>query len=76
MYLSSENIIHRDLATRNILVTKEEKVKISDFGLSRILDPNRDYYRSSKNKELPVRWYVKQIVFYGHITNTIISFIL
>jgi serine/threonine protein kinase len=34
-YLHTKNIIHRDLALRNILVMSESICKISDFGLSR-----------------------------------------
>lgn len=34
-YLEKMQIIHRDLAARNCLVTKDNVVKISDFGMSR-----------------------------------------
>jgi len=30
-HLHIENIIHRDLATRNVLLTKSKEPKISDF---------------------------------------------
>lgn len=60
-YLSSEHIVHRDLATRNILVTKDEHMKISDFGLSRALSQERDYYKCDGNKELPAPWSVKHL---------------
>lgn len=35
-FLHSNRVIHRDLKPQNILVTKEGKVKIADFGLARI----------------------------------------
>uniref|UniRef100_A0AC34QCH1 Non-specific protein-tyrosine kinase n=1 Tax=Panagrolaimus sp. JU765 TaxID=591449 RepID=A0AC34QCH1_9BILA len=57
-YLASERLIHRDLAARNVLVFSSEKVKISDFGLSRSLGVGEDYYRSEFNPsmKLPIAW--------------------
>lgn len=46
-YLHSCNVLHRDLATRNILLGSDNIVKICDFGLARNLDRDRDYYRKS-----------------------------
>ena len=34
-YLQSKNCIHRDLATRNCLISCEDKLKISGFQLAR-----------------------------------------
>lgn len=55
--------MHRDLATRNVLVVSETHVKISDFGLARQFVDNSDYYKSTRRTDLPVYWYVtlKQI---------------
>jgi len=37
-YLHDRNILHRDLKTANLLVSSEWKVKVGDFGLSRLLE--------------------------------------
>uniref|UniRef100_A0A0N4Z3A7 non-specific protein-tyrosine kinase n=1 Tax=Parastrongyloides trichosuri TaxID=131310 RepID=A0A0N4Z3A7_PARTI len=57
-YLSSQRLIHRDLACRNVLVFSFSKVKISDFGLSRCLGVGEDYYRSqlTPTLKLPIAW--------------------
>ena len=56
LFQGSKNVVHRDLATRNVLVVSEHHVKIADFGLARQFMENRDYYRSTKRTDLPVYW--------------------
>ncbi|XP_064618724.1 tyrosine-protein kinase JAK2-like isoform X2 [Lineus longissimus] len=57
LYLWEQKVVHRDLATRNVLVTKDISMKISDFGLARTLDPERDYYKCRNPKaEIPALW--------------------
>ncbi|XP_076377571.1 activated Cdc42 kinase-like isoform X5 [Megalopta genalis] len=57
-YLEAKRLIHRDLAARNILVFSKNKVKISDFGLSRALGVGKDYYQTNfnVNLKLPIAW--------------------
>jgi serine/threonine protein kinase len=43
-YLSGRHFVHRDLATRNCLVSAAGVVKIADFGMSRDIYTS-DYYK-------------------------------
>ncbi|CAH8437990.1 unnamed protein product [Schistosoma turkestanicum] len=43
LYLHSHNIIHRDLTLANLLLTKDMKVKIADFGLATKIEPGEDH---------------------------------
>ncbi|MBN3280403.1 TYK2 kinase, partial [Polyodon spathula] len=56
-YLHSKRYIHRDLAARNILVENENVVKIGDFGLSKYIPENAEYYRVKEDGDSPVFWY-------------------
>lgn len=50
-HLEDLDITHRDLATRNILIDHQKRLKISDFGLSR-----DGVYVTTKSKRVPLRW--------------------
>jgi serine/threonine protein kinase len=54
-FLHQNNIIHRDLKLDNILITKEIKPKITDFGISRIL---KDENSNSKTKNVGTSFYI------------------
>lgn len=56
-YLEEERFVHRDLAARNILLASRHQAKISDFGLSRALGNDRDYYKATQGGRWPIKWY-------------------
>ena len=45
-YLESKRFVHRDLASGNILLAKKDHCKISDFGLSRAVGVDTNFYQS------------------------------
>lgn len=53
MFLILVQIVHADVATRNVLLTSDNTAKISDFGLSRRL---YDYTQYVKNNQEPLPW--------------------
>lgn len=44
-YLEENNFVHRDLAARNVLLVTQHYAKISDFGLSKALSADENYYK-------------------------------
>lgn len=76
-YLESKRLIHRDLAARNILVFAKNKVKISDFGLSRALGVGKDYYQTNfnVNLKLPIAWCAPECINYLKFSKFLFSFI-
>jgi Janus kinase 2 len=66
-YLRSQEIIHRDLATRNILVVSEKCVKLSDFGFAQ--KAKNGYYYMTTERLIPVKWYAPE-----SLKNNIVSY--
>ena len=54
-YLEDRRLVHRDLAARNVLVQNPGCVKITDFGLAKLLDINEDEYKAAGGK-MPIKW--------------------
>ncbi|XP_068429971.1 tyrosine-protein kinase JAK2a [Clinocottus analis] len=59
-YLATKRYIHRDLATRNVLVESEMRVKIGDFGLTKVLPQDKEYYTVREPGESPIFWYAPE----------------
>ena len=55
-YIASKHMIHMDLAARNVLLGERNRVKIADFGLTRDLPPEKNYYRLMQTLKLPIKW--------------------
>ena len=51
-YLSSLNIVHRDLACRNVLVAKDKQLKITNFGRREVEEV---YVKKTKGR-LTLKW--------------------
>uniref|UniRef100_A0AAX7TGA0 receptor protein-tyrosine kinase n=1 Tax=Astatotilapia calliptera TaxID=8154 RepID=A0AAX7TGA0_ASTCA len=69
-YLSDMNYVHRDLAARNILVNSNLVCKVSDFGLSRVLedDPEATGTYLSPGGKIPIRWTAPEAIAYRKFT--------
>uniref|UniRef100_A0A8C7QJF9 Tyrosine-protein kinase n=1 Tax=Oncorhynchus mykiss TaxID=8022 RepID=A0A8C7QJF9_ONCMY len=61
-YLQSMRYVHRDLAARNILVASDTLVKIADFGLTKIIPFDKEYYRVTHPGESPIFWYAPESI--------------
>ncbi|XP_015679055.1 tyrosine-protein kinase JAK1 [Protobothrops mucrosquamatus] len=59
-YLGSRQYVHRDLAARNVLVENEQRVKIGDFGLTKTIETDKEYYKVNDDRDSPVFWYAPE----------------
>ncbi|XP_018326020.1 tyrosine-protein kinase transmembrane receptor Ror2 [Agrilus planipennis] len=67
VYLSDRKFVHRDLATRNCLISENMVVKIADFGLSQKIYL-QDYYKGDEHDAIPVRWMPLESILYNKYT--------
>ncbi|XP_075904754.1 receptor tyrosine-protein kinase erbB-4 [Nelusetta ayraudi] len=68
MYLEERRLVHRDLAARNVLVKSPNHIKITDFGLARLLDADEKEYNADGGK-MPVKWMALECIHYRKFTH-------
>nr|XP_055072329.1 receptor tyrosine-protein kinase erbB-4 isoform X2 [Misgurnus anguillicaudatus] len=68
MYLEERRLVHRDLAARNVLVKSPNHIKITDFGLARLLDANEKEYNADGGK-MPIKWMALECIHYRKFTH-------
>ncbi|CAN9506093.1 unnamed protein product [Ophioblennius macclurei] len=54
-YLEERHLVHRDLAARNVLLKNPNHVKITDFGLAKLLTADEKEYHADGGK-VPIKW--------------------
>ncbi|XP_061128129.1 receptor tyrosine-protein kinase erbB-4-like isoform X1 [Syngnathus typhle] len=70
MYLEERRLVHRDLAARNVLVKSPNHIKITDFGLARLLDADEKEYNADGGKvSMPVKWMALECIHYRKFTH-------
>ena len=67
-YVSSLDIVHRDLACRNVLVGEGKVLKIADFGMSRAVDAEDQVYVKTTRGRLPWKWMAIESIVNGEFT--------
>uniref|UniRef100_A0A673AAU4 receptor protein-tyrosine kinase n=1 Tax=Sphaeramia orbicularis TaxID=375764 RepID=A0A673AAU4_9TELE len=68
-YLSDMSYVHRDLAARNILVNSNLVCKVSDFGLSRVLEDDPEAAYTTRGGKIPIRWTAPEAIAYRKFTS-------
>ncbi|XP_051528536.1 ephrin type-A receptor 8-like isoform X4 [Myxocyprinus asiaticus] len=69
-YLANLGYIHRDLAARNVLVNSNLVCKISDFGLSRVLEDDPDAAYTTSGGKIPIRWTAPEAIAYRKFSSS------
>ncbi|XP_024291711.1 epidermal growth factor receptor isoform X1 [Oncorhynchus tshawytscha] len=67
-YLEEHHLVHRDLAARNVLVKTPQHVKITDFGLAKLLNSDEKEYHADGGK-VPIKWMALESILYRTYTH-------
>ncbi|XP_074761501.1 ephrin type-A receptor 5 isoform X10 [Athene noctua] len=68
-YLSDMGYVHRDLAARNILINSNLVCKVSDFGLSRVLEDDPEAAYTTRGGKIPIRWTAPEAISFRKFTS-------
>lgn len=67
-YLEEHCIVHRNLASRNVLLKSDYIVQISDFGIADLLYPDDKKYVYSEHKT-PIKWMALESILFRRYTH-------
>uniref|UniRef100_A0A5S6QD49 receptor protein-tyrosine kinase n=1 Tax=Trichuris muris TaxID=70415 RepID=A0A5S6QD49_TRIMR len=67
-YLEEHRLVHRDLAARNVLVQKPYHVRITDFGLAKLLEYGESEVKIFEGK-MPIKWLALECIKYRRYTH-------
>ncbi|XP_031418769.1 epidermal growth factor receptor [Clupea harengus] len=67
-YLEDRHLVHRDLAARNVLVKTPQHVKITDFGLAKLLNADEKEYHADGGK-VPIKWMALESILHRTYTH-------
>ena len=65
-YLGEHSYIHRDLATRNVLVGEANVCKVADFGLAQHIQGG--VYNAPKGAVFPIKWTAPEAALYNRFS--------
>ncbi|KAJ3601871.1 hypothetical protein NHX12_029633 [Muraenolepis orangiensis] len=69
-YLAGLGYVHRDLAARNVLVNSNLVCKVSDFGLSRVLEDDPEAAYTTSGGKIPIRWTAPEAITYRKFSSS------
>uniref|UniRef100_A0A4W5NSX5 Receptor protein-tyrosine kinase n=1 Tax=Hucho hucho TaxID=62062 RepID=A0A4W5NSX5_9TELE len=67
-YLEEHHLVHRDLAARNVLVKTPHHLKITDFGLAKLLTADEKEYHADGGKA-PIKWMALESILHWTYTH-------